>query len=439
MDPLLSLTDPLLAGAADAPPLAAAAPAVPEMPNLAVAPVDSQPPFAEMIMAAITALNEPGGSSSRAIAKYIERVYSNLPPGHPSLLTQHLKRMKSGGELVMVKHSYMLPGSAPPPDFTPAPGPKRKPGRPPKGKSEAQPETWAPDGAAESVFVSVGLDGGPDVPVPVPPPAAAANVVVPARRGRGRPKKLNSDGKTTGILPKPQNLNQNGGRRPGRPPKTGFVPALGVSGRPRGRPKRIAPSTGVGKLRGRGRPKAIAAGIAKKLGRPRGRPAKNTLLLGGPTVGAINVPIIDGEASRNAAYPGIDNNVGATNGVLLPPKRRGRGRPPKLPTRTAAGPAMRRGQLPRSAVNGIRKPRKLSGKPLGRPRKNAALIAAKALDSQQLAAFQDLKIKFENLKTKVRETASIIKPCLNSEAMPVTAIAALQELEALAAGDANPV
>nr|GMD10656.1 histone H1-like [Ipomoea batatas] len=420
MDPLLSLTDPLLAGAADAPPLAAAAPAVPEMPNLAAAPVDSQPPFAEMIMAAITALNEPGGSSSRAIAKYIERVYSNLPPGHPSLLTQHLKRMKSGGELVMVKHSYMLPGSAPPPDFTPAPGPKRKPGRPPKGKSEAQPETWAPDGPAESVFVSVGLDGGPDVPVP--PPAAAANVVVPARRGRGRPKKLNSDGKSTGVLPKPQNLNQNGGRRPGRPPKTGFVPALGVSGRPRGRPKRIAPSTGVGKLRGRGRPKAIAAGIAKKLGRPRGRPAKNTLLLGGPTVGAINVPIIDGEA-RN----GIDNNVGATNGVLLPPKRRGRGRPPKLPTRTAAGPAMRRGQIPRSAVNGIRKPRKLT------------LIAAKALDSQQLAAFQDLKIKFENLKTKVRETASIIKPCLNSEAMPVTAIAALQELEALAAGDANPV
>ncbi|XP_019169744.1 PREDICTED: uncharacterized protein LOC109165442 [Ipomoea nil] len=433
MDPLLSLTDPLLlAGAADSPP-PAAAPVVAEMANLTAAPVDSQPPFAEMITSAITALNEPGGSSSRAIAKYIERVYSNLPPGHSSLLTQHLKRMKSGGELVMVKHSYMLPGSAPPPpDFTP--GSKRKPGRPPKGRSEAQPESWAPDGPAdipaESVFGLVGLDGGPAVPVST---AAAANVVpVPARRGRGRPKKLNSDGKSTGILPTPQNLNQNGGgRRPGRPPKTGFVPALGVSGRPRGRPKRIAPSTGMGKLRGRGRPKAIAAvGIAKKLGRPRGRPAKNTVLMGGATVGAINVPIIDGEA-RNAAFP-------ATNGVLLPPKRRGR--PPKLPTRTAAGPTMRRGQLPRSAVNGgIRKPRKLSGKPLGRPRKDATPIAAKALDSQQLAAFQDLKIKFENLKTKVMETASIIKPCLNSEAMPVTAIAALQELEALAAGDANPV
>lgn len=311
-----------------------------------------------MIMAAITALNEPGGSSSRAIAKYIERVYSNLPPGYSSLLTQHLKRMKSSGELVMVKHSYMLPGSAPPPDSTP--GPKRKPGRPPKGKSEAQPESWAPEGQAnadfqaESVFVSVGLDGGPPVPV------------APARRGRGRPKKLNSEGKSSGLAPKPQ----NGGRRPGRPPKSGFVPALGVVGRPRGRPKRIAPSTGMGKLRGR--PKAISAGIAKKLGRPRGRPAKNTLVMGGSTVGAsvaINVPIIDGDA-RNIPFSGVGiDNVGATNGVLLAPKRRGR--PPKLASATNGLllAAKRRGQLPRSAVNGIRKPRKLSGKPLGRPRK----------------------------------------------------------------------
>ncbi|CAA0832421.1 winged-helix DNA-binding transcription factor family protein [Striga hermonthica] len=104
------------------------------------------PPYAEMITAAISALMEPNGSSKRAIAKYIGDHYSDLPSTHEALLTHHLKRLKINGQLLMVKHSYKLPRSAPPPPngavnaVAPHPspaGPKKRPGRPPKHKPEA--------------------------------------------------------------------------------------------------------------------------------------------------------------------------------------------------------------------------------------------------------------------------------------------------------------
>ncbi|GKC20565.1 putative high mobility group A5 [Tanacetum coccineum] len=72
-------------------------------------PLLLHPPYSEMIIAAICALKDKDGSSRQAIAKYIEKEYANLPPTHPTLLTNHLKRMKNEGELIMVKHSYMLP------------------------------------------------------------------------------------------------------------------------------------------------------------------------------------------------------------------------------------------------------------------------------------------------------------------------------------------
>ncbi|XP_031259532.1 histone H1-like [Pistacia vera] len=70
---------------------------------------NSHPPYTEMISSAITALKEKDGSSMRAIAKYIEKVYVNsLPLNHPALLSHHLKRLKNIGQLVMVKKSYKL-------------------------------------------------------------------------------------------------------------------------------------------------------------------------------------------------------------------------------------------------------------------------------------------------------------------------------------------
>ncbi|KAG5618920.1 hypothetical protein H5410_018744 [Solanum commersonii] len=125
----------------------------PQDPTLAPDFSSPQPDYAELIAGAITALNEKEGSSRVAIAKYIDRVHSNLPPNHSALLTHHLKRLKNSGYLAMVKHSYLLaaPGSAPPPPAVDSNGgdvtslTKRKPGRPPKSKPEAQPQAQYQD------------------------------------------------------------------------------------------------------------------------------------------------------------------------------------------------------------------------------------------------------------------------------------------------------
>nr|GMD52406.1 protein VASP homolog [Ipomoea batatas] len=374
--------------------------------------------IAQMITAAITALKEKDGSSRQAIAKYIERVYSDLPPNHSALLTQHLKRLKNCGELVMVKHSYALPRS--PTQSQPDPAgnalsPKRRPGRPPKPKLEQQPQFQFQPEDSMGQFPQLHFQQ-PSMPhfqpfvVPEPTPAT--------KRRPGRPKRIISEDKVPAA--------PLGVRRPGRPPK-GNQPGLAtvsgvVVGRPRGRPKKNI-STGTTGIP-RGRPKASTTTIAKKLGRPRGRPAKNAQL--GSAGGLVIVPITDNDAPAAAPLPG-------NNGVVPMPKRLGR-----PPTKYADGllPAPKpRGRLPRSSADGVKKPRKLSGKPLGRPRKNALLAAPNAPDSQHLEALQDLQGKLEQLKSRIKETASVLRPCLNSE----TAMAALQDLEEFAANGVNPV
>lgn len=230
-----------------------------------------------MITTAIGALNERTGSSKKAIAKYIEKTFGDLPPSHPALLTHHLKRLRTGGQVVMVKHSYMLPRSgddaqALPPHPGPVDGPKRGRGRPPKPKIPSQP-------TSESVLASVGLVDGPVSP----------------KRGRGRPPKSGSSLRG----PRPKSLD-GAIRSPGRPPKAqmaGVLPGTAPSGRPRsvgvvnvserrrGRPPKILNvGAGVGgglsaKRRGRP-PKAEVPKRPKKLtGRPVGRPRKVRSLL----------------------------------------------------------------------------------------------------------------------------------------------------------------
>ncbi|KAI6683497.1 hypothetical protein NL676_029410 [Syzygium grande] len=197
-------------------------------PTPAVAPAHSQPPYAEMIYAAIGALKERDGSSKRAIAKFIEKTYADLPTTHPALLTHHLKRLKNSGHLVMVKKSYKLPGSGDPAAAPNLPAPpegsesKRRRGRPPKAKLEgllaAAPA--GPAGAPEPVAAKQGPDGGP-APIPVPLPGH-----VPAKRGRGRPPK-------SGLVKS----------RVGRPLKPSLVAVLANGEqngpKPRGRPRRM--------------------------------------------------------------------------------------------------------------------------------------------------------------------------------------------------------
>ncbi|KAL7192444.1 hypothetical protein ACSBR2_024308 [Camellia fascicularis] len=345
-------------------------------PPLAPNNIHSHPPYAEMITAAITALKEKNGSSRQAIAKYIEKAYTNLPSTHSALLTHHLKRLKNNGHLVMVKYSYMLPrsvpisSSTPPPPTTTttvtangtdsSPGPRRGPGRPPKPKFLAQsnPGVVGP----EPLLVSSGVvDDGP-------------------KKGPGRPPRLNSGVEEFGGPV----VGKRGRGRPPRPKSMSVLMGQNGLKKGRGRPPRARPigPAGLPRLK-----KAVSG--MKASGRPRGRPPKNTVA---------------------GAAGGGGSLVAAVSGGVLPGKRRGR--PPK-------------------AGGAVKKHRKLSGKPLGRPKKNGSMTAI-----QQSVAYEDLKNKIAHFQSRVKQAISMVKPHLNNETA-VSAIVALQELEELATMDMN--
>ncbi|CAA0815352.1 winged-helix DNA-binding transcription factor family protein [Striga hermonthica] len=287
----------------------------------------NHPPYAEMIRAAISALKEPNGSSKKAIAKYIGDHYTDLPSTHEALLTHHLKQLKINGQLLMVKYSYKLPGSAPPPipapingavnAVSPDPASKRRPGRPPKPKPMPDAaQVVVPVFHPDTNSIQFGTEPHPQPYVASGPINGQEAAVVKPLRGRGRPPKLH------GLK-----------RQPGRPPKAG-----GTSG---------------GVAIGRGRPRLAAppVQVRKGSGRPRGRPPKPINVVQGLGLG-VGVP-----------GSGVPAGLGVTATVSggVGPMKRGRGRPPK-----AGGVAKRARNL--SAVR-PKKLRKLSGKPVGRPKK----------------------------------------------------------------------
>lgn len=277
-----------------------------------------------MITAAITALKERNGSSRQAIAKYIEKNYSSLPSNHSAMLTHHLKRLKNNGHLLMVKHSYKLPRSVP--TLTdghgcgdgggngngngngPSSAPKRGRGRPPKPKVVGQLQLQTHNNVVvgpDSVLVSLGLADPVAIKKGPGRPPKAKKKRGPGRPPRPKSFPLSVDGSALVV-------SELGGpgvvkRGRGRPPKTKMM--MGQSG-----PKMRS----VGP-RPRGRPKRDVP-MGKPLGRPRGRRLKN-VVIGGDGGGVV--------------------------GGVLPAKQQGR--PPR--------------------VGGIKKPRKLTGRPLGRPRK----------------------------------------------------------------------
>lgn len=142
------------------------------------------PPYPEMILAAIEALNEKVGSNKSAISKHIESKYGDLPPAHASLLTAHLARMKESGELIFLKNNYFRA------DAPDAP-PKRGRGRPPKvkGPNAPSPTTGRPRGRpAKAKDTKAEVANPPKKPKTTPAPAADGST--PAKRGRGRPPKV---------------------------------------------------------------------------------------------------------------------------------------------------------------------------------------------------------------------------------------------------------
>ncbi|KAG8049655.1 hypothetical protein GUJ93_ZPchr0009g1334 [Zizania palustris] len=172
----------------------------------------SIPPYPEMILAAIEALDDKNGSNKSAISQYIEEHQVDLPPAHSSLLTAHLARMKETGELVFSKNNYFRADN---PDLPP----KRGRGRPPKVRDPNAPAAAAPTRD------------------PANPP-----------RPRGRPPKpkgpaAEAVAKATSDTP----------RRPGRPPKKAKVTQETPIAAPAAAPT-ASEATSASVKRGRGRP-----------------------------------------------------------------------------------------------------------------------------------------------------------------------------------------
>ena len=62
-----------------------------------------------MIKHSISTLGSRKGSSSRAIAKFVENNYSHLPKNFRKTLPRQLKRLVDAGKLMRVKNSFKLP------------------------------------------------------------------------------------------------------------------------------------------------------------------------------------------------------------------------------------------------------------------------------------------------------------------------------------------
>ncbi|URE03512.1 hypothetical protein MUK42_20492 [Musa troglodytarum] len=166
----------------------------------------SHPTYPEMIMAAIEALDEKGGSNKSAIARHIASTYQDLSESHASLLTAHLARMKESGELLFVKNNYVRPGPDAPP--------KRGRGRPPKPKPDLPPgETAAPRPPPRP-------RGRPPKPKdPVAVAVAKATSGMPRRRGRPPKKVARSAATEAGSSTAPATAGGGVKRGRGRPPK----------------------------------------------------------------------------------------------------------------------------------------------------------------------------------------------------------------------------
>ncbi|KAI4379080.1 hypothetical protein MLD38_005419 [Melastoma candidum] len=179
-------------------------------------PDSTLPPYPELIIAAIDALNDPNGSNKTTISRHIESLYPNLPSSHATLLSHHLNRMKQDGDLVMLKNNYMRPDQdAPPkrgrgrprknveptalPVQAAAPSSPRPRGRPPKsGDSEAQPKSKPVPNVSgkkrgrprkEKADVSGGSEPVAEAETEAQAPAAVGEVGGVVKRGRGRPPK----------------------------------------------------------------------------------------------------------------------------------------------------------------------------------------------------------------------------------------------------------
>uniref|UniRef100_A0ACD5Y239 Uncharacterized protein n=1 Tax=Avena sativa TaxID=4498 RepID=A0ACD5Y239_AVESA len=162
------------------------------------------PPYPEMILEAIEALDDNSGSNKAAISAYIEEKYEDLPSAHASLLTANLASMKESGKLTFVKNNYLKAEATEPTPKrgrgrprkdpnAPAPTPKAKDPNTPKRGRGRPPKAKDPVAEATSGMPKSGRGRPPAKKAKVaaePKPAPAdASGSAPAKRGRGRPPK----------------------------------------------------------------------------------------------------------------------------------------------------------------------------------------------------------------------------------------------------------
>ncbi|MBA0563354.1 hypothetical protein Golob_008335 [Gossypium lobatum] len=169
--------------------------------------------------------------------------------------------------------------------------------------------------------------------------------------------------------------------------------------------------------------------------RSRGRPPKPK-----PTISAPADPIPQQQQQQQQPLPApipdaTKRSPGRPrkNGPVAPlGVRKGRGRPPKTGPKKSPGrprkPKTGRGRPPKSGGVAAKpiKPKKSTGKPVGRPKKT----------TDGAASYGDLKRKLEFFQSKVKQAVGVLKSQFSSESN-ISAIDAIQELEVLAAVDIN--
>ncbi|KAJ7960092.1 HMG-Y-related protein A [Quillaja saponaria] len=167
----------------------------------------SLPPYPEMILKALEALNEQNGSNKSSISKYIESTYGDLLAGHSALLSYHLNIMKESGELVFWKNNYMKRDPDAPP--------RRGRGRPPKPKDHL-----APSSASTVLAPTTRSRGRPPKDPTAPPKPSKAKVSSGTGKPRGRPRKMaRPTGGLDGAAVTAGTTTSPSGKPRGRPPK----------------------------------------------------------------------------------------------------------------------------------------------------------------------------------------------------------------------------
>ncbi|KAL6618631.1 hypothetical protein ACP70R_033770 [Stipagrostis hirtigluma subsp. patula] len=264
------------------------------------------PTYKEMIVQALTELREPSGSTRRAIANYIADHFSGLHASHDALLSVHLRRLKSQGQLRLFSgYTYRLStaAAAPPPQQQ-----RRGRGRPPKAASPPGRKRGRPR-------------KNPDLA-----PSAPALVFQGPKRGPGRPRK---DAVPSGVnscpVARPPPPGDGVKRGPGRPRKDSYPAAPPP-----------APSEGPGRPRRNATPVSLLLSGKRKPGRP---PKSAVSMRGSSESASVSPPkdLVVGKRKRGRppkvkTPPGMQLVAMQSADAVLPLPKRGPGRPRKEKT-----------------------------------------------------------------------------------------------------------